>query len=59
MQFMEPSGDPLPVMLEPVGHQNRLSVGGFDEVLQRIQLTVVDGEHTLVLTVDGPIRHLG
>lgn len=59
VELSEPSGDPLPVMLEPVGHQHRLSVRRFDQVLQRVQLAVVDGEHTLVLTVDGPICHLG
>jgi hypothetical protein len=59
VEFVKPLFDSLAVMLEPVGHQHWLSVGGFDKVLQRVQFAVVDGEHTLVLTVDSPICHLG
>ena len=59
VELSKPGGDPLPVVLEPVGHQHRLSVGGFNQVLQCIQLSVVDGKHTLILAIDGTIRHLG
>ena len=55
----EPLLDALKVVLEPVGHQDGLAVGGFDEVLQGIQLAVVQTEHPFVLPVHRAIGHLG
>ena len=57
--FVEPLGDALQVVLEPVSHQNRFAVGGFDEVLQGIQLAVVYLKYAFVLSIDGPVCHLG
>ena len=57
--FVQPPGDSLQVVLEPVRHKDRLAVGGFDEILQHIQLAVVYLKHTLVLSVDGSVCHLG
>ena len=50
--------DALAVMLEPVRHQNRLPVGGFDQVFQRLQLMVMDDAGFSVLIVDSAIAHL-
>ena len=46
-------------MLEPVGHQNRLAVGGFDNVLQGIQLAVMDLDDLTAVIVDCTVCHLG
>ena len=55
---MEPLGDALQVMLEPVRHKDGFPVCGFDEILQHIQLAVVYLKHTLVLSVDCSVCHL-
>ena len=34
--------DALQVVPEPVGHQNRLAVGGFNDILQSVQFPVVE-----------------
>lgn len=56
---MQPLGDALQVVLEPVRHKDGFPVGGFDEILQHIQLAVVYLKHTLVLIVDSAVCHLG
>ena len=48
----------MPVVLEPVSDQHRLAVGGFYEILQRIQLPLMDVSGVAVLIIDGPVRHL-
>ena len=50
--------DALPVMLEPVGHQHRLSIGSFDEVFQCLQLVVMQDSRFAVLVIDRAIAHL-
>ena len=50
--------DALAVMLEPVRYQNRLPVGGFDQIFQRLQLMVMDDTSFSVLIVDSAIAHL-
>ena len=56
---MQPLGDALQVVLEPVRHKDGFLVGGFDEILQGIQLAVVYLKHAFVLSIDGPVCHLG
>ena len=50
--------DALPIMLEPVSHQYRLSIGGFNEILQCLQLVVMDAPGVAILIVDSAIAHL-
>ena len=38
----KPDADPLPVMLEPVGDQDRLPICRLDQVFQRVQLPLMD-----------------
>ena len=45
-------------MLEPVGHQDGLAIGGFDEVLQSVQLPVVEWENLFVLPIHRAVGHL-
>ena len=59
VSFVEPLGDALQVVLEPVRHKDGFPVCGFDEILQHIQLAVVYLKHTLVLSVDCSVCHLG
>ena len=48
----------LEVVPEPVGHQHRLAVGGFDDVLQRIQLPLVEEQAAVIGVVDPAVRQL-
>ena len=50
--------DALPVMLEPVRHQHRLTVGRFDQILQHLQLPAVDAADLFVLVIDRAVGHL-
>ena len=50
--------DALPVMLEPVRHQHRLAVGGFDQVFQCLQLVVMQNPRFAVFVIDCAIAHL-
>ena len=45
-------------MFEPVRHQDGFPVGRFDEVFQRIQLSVVQLEGFVILAIDSSIGHL-
>ena len=54
----KPGADALQIVLEPVGHQDGLSVGGFDEVLQSVQLPVVEREELFVLPIHRAVGHL-
>ena len=45
-------------MLKPVGHQNRFSSGGFDNVLQSVQLLVVYGKYLAGIVINGTVSHL-
>ena len=58
LQVCQMLDDALPVMLEPVSYQHRLSIGGFDQVFQCFQLVVVDAPRFAVLIVDSAIAHL-
>lgn len=48
----------LEVMLEPVGHKHGLAVGGFDDVLQGIQLPLVEEQAAVLGVVDPAVRQL-
>ena len=50
--------DTLPVMLEPVSYQHRLSVGRLDQVFESFQLVVMDDSCLAVLVIDRAIAHL-
>ena len=54
----EPLPDPVPVVLEPVGHQYVLAVGFLDQIFQEIQLPVVDVDDFMVFGVDGAVTQL-
>ena len=58
MQFFQPLGYAGQVMLEPVGHQNRLAVCRFDDVLKSIQLAVMDLDNLTAVIVDRAVCHL-
>ena len=45
-------------MLEPVGHKDGFPVGGFDQVLQSVQLPIMERDHFLVLVVNCTVGHL-
>ena len=51
--------DTLQVVTEPVGHQNRLTVGGFDDILQSVQLPVVELYRVAGVSIDGTVGKLG
>ena len=57
-QLRQMVDDTLPVMLEPVGHQHRLSVGRFDQVFEGFQLVIMDDPCLTVLVIDRAIAHL-
>ena len=59
MQFFQPLGYAGKVMLEPVGHQNRLAVCCFDDILQSIQLAVMDLDNLTAVIVDRTVCYLG
>ena len=59
MQFIQPFRNTDKVMLEPVCHQKRLAVGGFDDVLQCVQLAVVDLNDLAVVIINSAVCHLG
>ena len=42
MQLLQPFRNTAQVMLEPVSHQKRFAVCGFNDILQSVQLAVVD-----------------
>jgi hypothetical protein len=46
-------------VLEPVGHQQRIAVGGFDQVLQGVELAVMDMGDLAVVAVDSAVGKLG
>lgn len=50
--------DPLPVMLEPVGNKDALSVGSFNQILQCLKLPVVNGADIVILIIHSAVRHL-
>ena len=58
LQLRQMVDDTLPVMLEPLGHQHRLSVGRFDQVFESFQLVVMDDSCFAVLVIDRAIAHL-
>ena len=58
MQFFQPLGYASEVMLEPVGHQNRLAVCCFDDILQGIQLAVMDLDNLTVIIINRTVCHL-
>ena len=51
--------DALQVVPEPVGHQNRLAVGGFDDVLQCVQLPVMKLYRVAGIGIDSTVGKLG
>ena len=51
--------DTLQVVTEPVGHQNRLAVGGFDDVFQCVQFPVVELYRVAGVGIDGTVGKLG
>lgn len=51
--------DSLQIVLEPVGYQNWLAVGGFNQILQGIQLAVMKFDIVAVFAINGAIGHLG
>ena len=55
----EPFGNPVIIMLEPVGNQHRFPVRRFDEILQGVKLSAMDGHHAAVIGVYRSITHLG
>ena len=58
---IEAAPDPLQVVSEPVGHQHRLTVCRFDDVLQRVQLPLMELNHLAGVGVDcavGQLRQL-
>ena len=50
--------DTLPVMLEPVGNQNRLSVCRFNQIFEGFELVVMDDSCLAILVIDSTIAHL-
>ena len=50
--------NPLTVMLEPVGDKDRLAVGGFNQILQFFQFSLMDLPHGAVLVIDRTVCHL-
>lgn len=52
-------GNPLQVMLEPIRYQNRFTGGSFDNILKRIQLTIMYGNDILFFCKDGTVGQLG
>ena len=50
--------DALKVMLKPVSHQHRFSVRTFNQILQRIKLSVMNVDMVAVITVNCTICHL-
>ena len=42
MQFVEPFGDPLKVVSEPISNEQRFAVHTLDNVLKRIQFPLMD-----------------
>ena len=57
-QLRQMVDDTLPVMLEPVGHQNRLSVRRFYQVFECFELVVMDDSRLTVLIIDSAVAHL-
>ena len=45
-------------MLKPIGHQDRLSVRRFDQILKSIKFPIMNDPHLTVLVVAGAICHL-
>ena len=46
-------------MPEPVGHKKRFFIGGLDNILQRIQLSIVYLDNIAFIVIDGTIGKLG
>lgn len=51
--------DALQVVPEPVGHQNRLAVGGFNDILQSVQFPVVELYRVAGVGIDGTVGKAG
>lgn len=51
--------DALQVVTEPVGHQYGLAIGGFDDVLQRVQLPVMELYRIAGIGIDSAVGELG
>ena len=58
LELFQMVDDALPVMLEPVCHQYRLTVGGFDQVFQCLQLVIMQNSRLAVFVIDRTIAHL-
>ena len=58
VSFVEPLGDALQVVLEPVRHKDGFPICGFDEILQHIQLAVVYLDNAFVIGINRTVRHL-
>ena len=58
MEFFQLFGYADEVVLEPVSHQNRLPVCGFDDVLQSIELPVMDLDDLVAIIVYCTVCHL-
>ena len=41
VELMQPLGDSVEIVLEPVGHKDGFPVGGFNQVLQSVQLPIM------------------
>ena len=55
----KPCPDAFQVVLVPVGYENGLAVGAFDQIFQRIQFPVMYAVNGFVFTVYGTVCHLG
>ena len=50
--------DALQVVLKPVGHQHRFFIGGFNQILQSVQLAVMELHHIAGIGINGTIGQL-
>ena len=55
---VEALADALEVVPVPVGHQQRLAGGRFDQVFQRVELALVEAEYLFVLPIHRAARQL-
>jgi len=58
VELLQSLGDTDKIMLEPVRHQKRLVTGGFDDVLQRIELSVVNRDGATIVSINSAVCHL-
>ena len=54
----KPLLDSYQVMLEPIRNQYGFAIGTFKDILQGIELSVMNGNDSFFLIVDGTICHL-